>query len=294
LNDLVFIREQWETFIRDLTNDWGKFEQNTLKNHIRHAAEIVERMVEHKLLDIDLSNTSSFLYTEFNKIGLSVSARWIQESLPSNFKGKYSKSELASESTKPIWETVSTNKAVVEQDQFGHFKINGVLQQSKIEKPTTQLEEPPEIPKNKYTVLLKLIGETASRLGVSIDAIRQRYSEDSKLVEEFLEPIQEKQDLYAEYWSKISNTKNVLDDRNKWGDYEKIMAKFLMDSGETIAHIAKLMDYSSKFGSIGILNNPDLQKKVTQLGNCPKCEANIYFEINERLATVKANLQFEI
>lgn len=289
------INTQWSEFLTQLSEDWGKFQQNTLKNYIMRGAEIIERMINNKILDLDLSNISSYLYTELNKIGLEVSDRWIQKVLPANYKQNYSQSEHPSEYIEPIWETISTKGDLIEKNQFGQYKINNHLQQDKIVKPKTLSEESvDERPKNKYTDLLNLISDSASKLQVTADAIIQRFEDNSQLVIEGLQPFKENQKKYADYYAKIANSKDVLDDRNKWGDYEKIMAKFLMDSGETIAHIAKLMDYSSKFGSIGILNNEDLQNKVHQLGMCPSCNADIYYTMNEKLKQLEIHAQFEI
>ena len=288
------INTQWHDFLSELRNDWGKFEQNTLKNYIIRGAEIIERMVNNKILDIDLANISSFLYKEFNNIGLNVSDRWIRKNLPSDLKGKYSISELPSDTIEPIWKTISTEGDLIERNQFGVYKINGHIQQNKIVKSHNEPKLEDERPKNKYTDLLNLISQTADKLGVTCDAIVQRFEDNSPLIIEGLQPFKDNQKLYADYYAKISNSKDVLDDRNKWGDYEKIMAKFLMDSGETIAHIAKLMDYSSKFGSIGILNNEELENKVHQLGLCPSCNADIYYTMNERLKQIEIHAQFEI
>jgi len=200
----------------------------------------------------------------------------------------------------------------------GLLKINGVtytplIAEEKESTKTAKTEEGIIYKKDRYTDCFNRIIKTCNELNSACNSILTKYTlgiyhkdKDGKKIIELtpekvqtfvqneLKPIEETMKKYIKYYSIISNSKDVLDARNKWGNYEKIIAKFLMDSGETIAHISKLMDYSSKFGSIGIQNNPELQKKVEQLGQCPSCHVDIYFEINESLKEQEKQAQFEI
>ena len=76
--------------------------------------------------------------------------------------------------------------------------------------------------------------------------------------------------------SVLSLARKNIDDRNKWGDYEKLIAQFLMAVGETKAELAKKLNYCSKYASIGIERNEELTRYWEFLGNCPKCKTDVH------------------
>lgn len=288
MNDLLFIQQELESTLKEASK-YAQKDNETKKDFILRIKEKVVRLFE--LEGTPMTRLASFIYNKLKDIEFEIARPWFESCFTDDEKRNYS-DKFSTEHFVENKEGILTNPIT------GQIKINDVTYSpdlpSQVKPKTLSEETVDERPKNKYTDLLNLISDTASKLQVTADAINQRFEGNAQLIIEGLQPFKENQKKYADYYAKIANSKDVLDDRNKWGDYEKIMAKFLMDSGETIAHISKLMDYSSKFGSIGILNNKDLEDKVKQLGECPKCHGNISFEINERLKTAEIQAEFEI
>ena len=239
-----------------------------------------------------MAELASFISTKLDNIQFTINHSWFEkcftENEKRNYSSKYATIQFIPTDTPEIERNITT----------GQIKFNDIVYSPdlpSIANPNTlETKDTPEPTKNKYTDLINLIGDTATKLQTTCDAILERYDDNVELVNSAFEPLVDHQKMYANFYAKIANSKDVMDDRNKWGDYEKIMAKYLMESGETIAHMSKLMDYSSKFGSIGILNNATLKAKMEQLGECPKCKGNIYFEINENLKQAEIQAQFEI
>ncbi len=278
MNDLQFIQTQIADIMKE-SSLYADKDNSTKKEFVLRLKEKVEKLFE--LESRPIAGLASYIWNKLDDIGFSISStHFYEDCFTEEEKGNYS-------SKYGTVQFIDSGDGVKTNPQTGQIQLNGVTYSpdlpSEVKGKTMRPEIENEVTHNKYTDLLRLIGDSASKLQVTVDAILQRYDDNVELIHSALEPIQDKQKQYAHYYAVIANSKDVMDDRNKWGDYEKIMAKFEMDGGETIAHVSKLMDYSSKFGSIGILNNPELQDKVTQLGNCPKCECNIYFEINASL-----------
>jgi hypothetical protein len=296
-DDKVFLKNQWKEFLDQLSVDWQKWENNTLKQYTKRGCDILTRMIEYKLLDIEFENIGNYLVKTFREIGLikENNESWIYQNLPDDYKRKYSKSVVATDFIERKWDIVSNKKNIIEEDQLGNIRVNGKeMVEKKVSEP-----KPTQTPSklDKYNIIIKQIQESATHLETACRTIFDRYNKDEnvkKMITEYFDNPKEYLKRYQELHAKIANSKSVLDDRNKFGDYEKCMALYLMEGGETIAHVAKLMDYSSKFGSIGILKNEDIRNKIKQLGECPKCHGNIYFEINEKLKQAEIQAQFEI
>ena len=290
MNDLEFVRSEFNSVLREASK-YAEKDNETKKQFVLRVKEKALILFEQEKTPI--TTLAAFIWGQLDKIQFSIAKPWFEACFTDDEKRNYS-NKFSSEHF-----TIDFLDGVLKNPITGQVKIDDIIYSPDLPsevKPKSifTLDSIPPQTKNKYTDLLNLIGDTASKLEVTVDAIVQRYDENYRIIDAVLEPIKENQKKYAEYYAKISNSKDVLDDRNKWGDYEKIMAKFLMDGGETIAHVSKLMDYSSKFGSIGILNNEDLQKKVEQLGQCPACHKYIYFEVNEALKEIEKQAQFEI
>lgn len=287
MNDLEFIKKELDSTLNEASK-YAQKDNETKKEFVLRVKEKALKLFE--LEGIPLTRLASFIWTKLDDIQFTIAKPWFERCFTENEKRNYS-NMFSTEHFVENKEGILTNPIT------GQIKINEVTYSPDLPsevKPKTLHADEEEGPKNKYTDLLNLIGLTADKLGVACDAVVQRFEDNSLLIIEGLQPFKDNQKAYADYYAKISNSKDVLDDRNKWGDYEKIMGKFLMDSGETIAHISKLMDYSSKFGSIGILNNEELEKKVHQLGMCPSCNADIYYTMNEKLKQLEIRAQFEI
>ena len=289
MKDEEFIRTEIKKVLSEASLYADK-DNSTKKEFILRLKDKVLTLFE--ILKKPKAELASFIWNKLEDIQFSINQSWFEKWFTEDEKRNYY----------PMYATTqfieTDREGVFKNPQTAQIKIDEITYSpdlpSEAKPKTMRPEVEDEVVHNKYTDLLRLIGDSASKLEVTVDAILQRYDDNVELIHSALEPIQDKQKQYAHYYAVIANSKDVMDDRNKWGDYEKIMAKFEMDGGETIAHISKLMDYSSKFGSIGILNNPELQKKVEQLGNCPKCSCNIYFEINESLKEQEKIVEFEI
>lgn len=289
MNDIEFICVEIDKIMKE-AHKYADKDNETKKEFINRLKEKTIKYFE--LTNVPIATLASYIWGGLEKIEFSMSRSHFYDCFTDDEKGNYSDKFGTEHFIGNHEDSVKTNPVT------GQIKYHNVTYSpdlpSEVKPKTMEVTDAPEPTKDKYTDLLNLIGDTASKLQVTVDAIEQRYDDNKEIIQEVLEPIQDAQYKYAHYYAIISNSKDVLDDRNKWGDYEKIMAKFLMDGGETIAHISKLMDYSSKFGSIGILNNADLQKKVEQLGQCPKCQANIYFEVNESLKEIEKLAELEL
>ena len=287
--DLEFIQKELDSTLNEAAK-YAQKDNETKKEFVLRVKEKALKLFE--LQKRPVSELASFIWNKLEEVEFSINRAGFSRCFKENEKRNYSDMYTSTH-------FIENKEGILTNPITGQIRINDVTYSpdlpSEVKPKTLHVEDDvDERPKNKYTDLLNLIGQTADKLGVTCDAIVQRFEDNSPLIIEGLQPFKDNQKLYADYYAKISNSKDVLDDRNKWGDYEKIMAKFLMDSGETIAHIAKLMDYSSKFGSIGILNNEELENKVHQLGLCPSCNADIYYTMNERLKQIEIHAQFEI
>ncbi len=286
--DIKFLNDQVDSILGEASRYIDK-DTTTKKEYILRLKEKIITLFE--MTKRPMPELASYISTKLSDIGFQVADSWFYELFNEGEKANYP----------PHFSTeIFIDKDGIQTNPTtGQIRIKDVIYSpdTPSEVKTKTLKAPDETTlgnTNKYIELLKLIGETANRLNVTCDAIVQRYDDNHLLIKTALEPLAELQDKYANYYAVISNSKDVLDDRNKWGDYEKIMAKYLMDSGETIAHVAKLMDYSSKFGSIGILNNEALQHKVHQLGLCPSCNADIYFTMNTKLKELEIKAEIEL
>ena len=110
-------------------------------------------------------------------------------------------------------------------------------------------------------------------------------------LEKNLRDVENKLEQYAKDWASIENSKGMIDLRRDYGEYEKIMARFCMETGETIARIAQIMDYSEKYGSIGILREPKVMEFFETedtypiyLRSCPECHVDISQTMNHNIA----------
>ena len=246
MNDVEFIVNEIDKIMKEAHKYADK--NNTTKKEF--VLRLKEKTIKYfELIETPIATLASYMWTGLDNIGFSIARSHFYDCFTDDEKGNYS-------------DKFSTEHFIEREDGLlvnpttGQIKVNDVTYSpdlpSEVKPKTLDKPDVSYATKNSNTDLLNLIGETASKLQVTVDAIVQRYDDNSQLINTGLHPLHEKQKEFAHYYAVISNSKDVMDDRNKWGDYEKVMAKFLMDGGETIAHISKLMDYSSKFGSIGI------------------------------------------
>jgi len=303
--DKEFLRTRWNNTFNRFREDWNKWENHTLKMYIEELAELADLQIDAKILDIDRQDISSFLNKQFIEDGKNVSDRYIREVLPDQFKRNYLESELHSELNESSWVTISTVDPTIllEKSQYNDIRINGVEQVPRKEPKTESTEPTKEIVSptlNNTTKSIYALEQTGSLIERTAHHFREYYEENKEILDKSFNG---KLKFYMDQYAKHSNAKKAIDERGKWGDYEKIMAKFLMDTGETTARMAELLNYSSKYGSIGIDRHGEFVDPQTKqfktkllefLMKCPLCKGNIYHKLNEQIERYHKDLELEL
>ena len=308
MQDTEFLLKQWHDTLDQFRDDYEKWERHTLKDYLERCAEIINNQIKYKMLDIKVEGISAYLYAQLNEAGISVSDRHIRRSLSDNYKQNYNKTDNVSELEKQNWETIETNDPSIrlEKNQFNSIKINGIEQRAKeTKKETTQ--QPLKSIINKDTrelIYLKSCSKLANKFHLTFETLIDRYNksdEVQKIIDDEIGNVELKLSNYAKMWANIENSKGMVDLRRDFGEYEKIMGTFCIETGETIARIAQLMDYSEKYGSIGLLREPKVraffEKESTYplyLRSCPKCFTDIAHDMNYNIALYRASKELEI
>lgn len=145
MSDADFINEKWNKIIQSFREDYNKWEKHTLAEHVKEAADVIALKIDHKLLTIEKSDISSYLFKELKKQEIEVSDRTIQRSLPPTYKHSEKSrtfGDTMSSSHDPVWDIISNEDSpvLVESDQEGNIRVNGKLQQDKRE-PRESLKE---------------------------------------------------------------------------------------------------------------------------------------------------------
>jgi len=308
VSDEHFLLEQWHDTLEEFRSDYEKWEKHTLKDYLTRCAEIVNNQIKYKMIDIKVDGISSYLYAQLNKEGITVSDRHIQKILPEDYKRNYNKSEDSSELTEQKWKTIETDdpSITVEKNQFNNIKINGVEQRAKeTKKETIQQPSTPKLNKDtRQLTYLKSCSKLANKFHLTFETLIDRYNnsdEVQKIIDDEIGNVELKLSNYAKMWANIENSKGMIDLRRDFGEYEKIMGTFMIETGETIARIAQLMDYSEKYGSIGLLREPKVRAFFETedtyplyLRSCPKCLTDISHDMNYNIALYRASKDIEI
>ena len=304
MSDIEFLNSQWRDTLNEFKEDYEKWEKHTLKDYLTRCAEIVNNQIKYNMIDIKVNGISSYLYSQLNKEGITVSDRHIQRILPDDFKRKYSKTEQESELTKADWKTIETDdpSITIEKNQFNEIKLNGVEQRAKETKKEEIVQKPLKPKLNKDTrelIYLKSCSKLANKFHLTFETLIDRYNksdEVQEIIDNEIGNVELKLGEYAKMWANIENSKGMVDLRRDFGEYEKIMGTFMIETGETIARIAQLMDYSEKYGSIGLLREPKVreffEKEDTYplyLRSCPKCFTDISHDMNFNIALYRAS-----
>ncbi len=304
MSDVDFLNNQWRDTLNEFKEDYEKWEKHTLKDYLTRCAEIVNNQIKYNMIDIKVNGISSYLYSQLNKEGITVSDRHIQRILPDDFKRKYSKTEQESELTKADWKTIETDdpSITIEKNQFNEIKLNGVEQRAKETKKEEIVQKPLKPKLNKDTrelIYLKSCSKLANKFHLTFETLIDRYNksdEVQEIIDNMIGNVELKLGEYAKMWANIENSKGMVDLRRDFGEYEKIMGTFMIETGETIARIAQLMDYSEKYGSIGLLREPKVreffEKEDTYplyLRSCPKCFTDISHDMNFNIALYRAS-----
>ena len=308
MSDEHFLLEQWHDTLEEFRSDYEKWEKHTLKDYLTRCAEIVNNQIKYKMIDIKVDGISSYLYAQLNKEGITVSDRHIQKILPEDYKRNYNKSEHTSELTEQKWKTIETDdpSITVEKNQFNNIKINGVEQRAKETKKET-IQQPSTPKLNKTTrelIYLKSCSKLANKFHLTFETLIDRYNKSDdvqKIIDDEIGNVELKLNNYAKMWANIENSKGMIDLRRDFGEYEKIMGTFMIETGETIARIAQLMDYSEKYGSIGLLREPKVREFFETedtyplyLRSCPKCLTDISHDMNYNIALYRESKDIEI
>lgn len=308
MSDERFLLEQWHDILEQFRGDYEKWERHTLKDYLERCAEIINNQIKYKMLDIKVNGISAYLYAQLNKEGITVSDRHIQNILPEDYKRNYNKSEQDSQLEKQNWEIIETEDPSIrlEKNQFNSIKINGVEQRAKeIKKETTQKPLTPKSNKDtRELIYLKSCSKLSNKFHLTFETLIDRYNksdEVQKIIDDEIGNVEIKLQGYAKMWANIENSKGMVDLRRDFGEYEKIMGTFMIETGETIARIAQLMDYSEKYGSIGLLREPKVreffEKEDTYplyLRSCPKCFTDISHDMNYNIALYRASKELGI
>jgi len=303
--DKEFLRTRWNNTFNRFREDWDRWENHKLKDYILELAELADLHINAKILNIEKQDISSYLNKQFIEDGKDVSTRYIQDVLPEQFKRNYLESELNTQLNESVYTTIETEDPTIllEKDQFNDIRINGVEQTPKKE-PKIESSEPTK----------EIISPTLNDTTKAIYALEQTGSLIERIAHHFRENYMDNRnnldisfnnnlEFYVDQYAKHSNAKKAIDERGKWGDYEKIMSKFLIDTGETTARMAELLNYSSKYGSIGIDRHGEFvdgqtkqfKKKLLEfLMICPLCSKNIYHKINEEIEKYRKGVELEL
>ena len=148
-------------------------------------------------------------------------------------------------------------------------------------------------------IYLKSCSKLANKFHLTFETLIDRYNKSDgvqEIIDNEIGNVELKLAEYAKMWANIENSKGMVDLRRDFGEYEKIMGTFMIETGETIARIAQLMDYSEKYGSIGLLREPKVreffEKEDTYplyLRSCPKCFTDISHDMNFNIALYRAS-----
>jgi len=308
VSDEHFLLEQWHDTLAQFRSDYEKWEKHTLKDYLEKCAEIINNQIEYKMIDIKVEGISSYLYSQLSKEGITVTDRYIRQILPDNYKRNYIQTEHSSELENQNWEIIETNdpSITIEKNQFNNIKINGVEQRAKETKKET-MQQPLKPKSNKTTrelIYLKSCSKLANKFHLTFETLIDRYNKSDdvqKIIDDEIGNVELKLTNYVKMWANIENSKGMIDLRRDFGEYEKIMGTFMIETGETIARIAQLMDYSEKYGSIGLLREPKVreffEKEDTYplyLRSCPKCLTDISHDMNYNIALYRASKDVEI
>lgn len=309
MSDSEFLLNQWRDTLRQFRDDYEKWEKHTLKDYLEKCAEIVNNQIKYKMIDIKVNGISAYLYAQLNKEGISVSDRHIRRSLPDNYKQNYNKTDNVSELEKQKWKIIETDdpSITIEKNQFNEIKINGVEQRAKENKKENIVQKPLKPKLNKDTrelIYLKSCSKLANKFHLTFETLIDRYNksdEVQEIIDNEIGNVELKLGEYAKMWANIENSKGMVDLRRDFGEYEKIMGTFMIETGETIARIAQLMDYSEKYGSIGLLREPKVRAFFETedtyplyLRSCPKCFTDISHDMNYNIALYRASKQLGI
>jgi len=291
---------------------WVFLKSTKKKDYVLQFAELTELKINNGYLELAKNKISTYLFKEINQeLGATleepiISAKYIQVVLPPEYKDESKRNYFGDEHISSIWVTIETSDPSVflEKDQFNDIRINGVLQVPRKERTEIIQREPSDLivspTLNDTTKSIYALEQSGSLIQKIAYHFRKNYEENKEKLEKTFD---RQLKFYVDQYAKLSNAKKAIDERGKWGDYEKIMSKFLMETGETTARMAELLNYSSKYGSIGIDRHGEFVDEQTKqfkrkllefLMVCPLCAGNIYHKLNEQIEKYRKGIELEL
>jgi len=299
--DKEFINKRWGDTLNRFKEDFDKWENHSKIDYVRQLVEITDLKIQSGLLDIETSDIGNYLIVQLSDYD--VSERTIYRACSSEQKGKYFKSDNMSQLGESDWQQVAkSDTELLEKDQFNNYKVNGELvTKVKFQRPEpSDTPQPTQVKLNDTTKSIFALEQCGSLLERMANYMRINYIENKEILDK---AFKDKNLFYLDCYAVLTNARKEIDERNKWGDYEKIMSKFLIDTGESTARIAELLNYSSKYGSIGIDRHGEFVDPQTKefkrqmlefLMKCPSCNDNIYHIINENIEKYRKGKELEI
>ena len=310
MSDADFLLQEWRKTLTEFKQDYDKWEKHTFRDYINKCAEIIKNQIENKVIDVNVKGISSYLFKQLDKEGIEVSQRHIQRVLPEDYKQNYSKSDTLSQLEADNWQEITTSdgEVFIEKNQYNEFRINGKEVREKAEPRNTTYEVPVKVPDKdtRQFTYLTAMSKLANKFHLTLETLISRYNESDEIqsiIDNEIGDVEVKLTQYAKDWASIENAKGMVDLRRDYGEFEKIMACFVIETGQTIARIAQLMDYSEKYGSIGILREPQVREFFETeenypiyLRSCPKCNCDISQTMNENISLYREgkNLNIEL
>ena len=164
---------------------------------------------------------------------------------------------------------------------------------------------------DEYTVFFDVISKCIEEASSLNSAMKEEYQKD----EITLYPSKDKKIIKSDvHWKTIQENINIetltpeflgihatlrlardnLDERNEWGNYQKLILQFLIRIGETKAQAAKMSNYCSKYASLGIERSEKVKKYWDYLRKCPKCKADIAHECNYQIQLIESGQELSI
>lgn len=312
-DDAEYVNDRWHDYTRRV-RDLQVLTNKTKHQIIQEGAELTALKIEYKLLNIKKAEISSYLFKELNHLVGSdleepeFQRRYIQMTIPAEFKQEKELYEIVSHVDRD-WKEIEVIDCsfILEKDQYNDIRINGIEYVPRSEprnKENSQDIIKIEEKDTKHNDWLKLASKIANKFHLTLDKLIEEYNKSDKtqkIIEGEIKDIDKKLESYVLQWADIDTNKNIIDDRRAYGEYEKIMAAFMIETGETIARIAQLMDYSEKYGSIGILR----EKRVLEffetedtyplyLRSCPSCKVDISQIMNRNISIYRKGIELDI
>ncbi len=293
------LHQDFQELLTRFKNDENKWENHTKAEYIKRCDDIVAAQVQAGTIDIERDEISTYLYKKLIDFGIDVSLRTIQRNVQEIHKRNYIKSDNVSQLLEEDkWTDIETKDETIkiEKNQFNEFKINGIEQKPrevKVEKIETVVFNSDNIIKTSQYIYLSAMSKLANKFHLTLEKLKERYmiENDAIIIDEILGNVKEKLEQYTKDWASIETSKAMIDLRRDYGEYEKVMGAFMMNTGETIARIAQLMDYSEKYGSIGIYREPKITsffetetKYPLYLRSCPSCLTDISMQMNKNIS----------